>query len=108
LLDGIPGLRRLRLLYLYPREIKPALIDEIALNPKVASYFDLSLQHASEQLLRAMKRPGGADRYLELIDRIRRADPEAALRSSFIVGFPGETEDHVEELAAFLGAARLD
>jgi ribosomal protein S12 methylthiotransferase len=108
LLDGIHDLRRLRLLYLYPREIKPELIDEIALNPKVASYFDLSLQHASEQLLRAMKRPGGADRYLELIDRIRRADPEAALRSSFIVGFPGETEDHVEELAAFLGAARLD
>jgi len=108
LLDDIHGLLRLRLLYLYPKEIKPELIDEIAFNPKVASYFDLSLQHASEQLLRGMKRPGGTDRYHDLIDRIRNADPDAALRSSFIVGFPGETDDHVEELAAFLERARLD
>lgn len=108
LIDDIDGLLRLRLLYLYPKEIKPELIDEIALNPKVASYFDLSLQHASEQLLRGMKRPGGTERYLDLIERIRHADPEAALRSSFIVGFPGETDDHVEELAAFLEQARLD
>jgi len=108
LLDDIEGLLRLRLLYLYPKEIKPELIDEIALNPKVASYFDLSLQHASQELLRAMKRPGGTLRYLDLIEQIRAADPEAALRSSFIVGFPGETDDHVEELASFLGEARLD
>ena len=108
LLDDIDGLVRLRLLYLYPREIKPALIEQIAYNPKVASYFDLSLQHASEQLLRAMKRPGGTDRYLDLIRRIREADPDAALRSSFIVGFPGESDDQVEELADFLAEARLD
>ncbi|MGZ8755813.1 MAG: 30S ribosomal protein S12 methylthiotransferase RimO [Acidimicrobiia bacterium] len=108
LLDDIDDLVRLRLLYLYPKEIKPNLIDQIAHNPKVASYFDLSLQHASEKLLRGMKRPGGADRYLDLIRQIREADPDAALRSSFIVGFPGETDDHVEELADFLGEARLD
>jgi MiaB/RimO family radical SAM methylthiotransferase len=108
LLDGVDGLRRLRLLYLYPREIGPELIGEIASNPRVASYFDLSLQHASGELLRAMKRPGDGDRFLDLIQRIRRADPEAALRSSFIVGFPGETDDHVEELAEFLEDARLD
>ena len=108
MLDDIGDLVRLRLLYLYPKEIKPELIDEIAHNPKVASYFDLSLQHASEQLLRRMKRPGGTERYLDLIHRIREADPEAALRSSFIVGFPGETDDHVEELAEFLAQARLD
>jgi ribosomal protein S12 methylthiotransferase len=108
LIDDIDDLRRLRLLYLYPKEIKPDLVDEIAHNPKVASYFDLSLQHASEQLLRGMKRPGGARRYLDLIDQIRQADPDAALRSSFIVGFPGETDDHVEELAEFLATARLD
>ena len=108
LIDDIEDLVRLRLLYLYPKEIKPNLIDEIAHNPKVASYFDLSLQHASEQLLRGMKRPGGTQRYLALIDQIRTADPEAALRSSFIVGFPGETDDHVEELADFLTEARLD
>jgi ribosomal protein S12 methylthiotransferase len=108
LLADIDGLRRLRLLYLYPKEIKPQLIEEVAANPKVASYFDLSLQHASEELLRAMKRPGSADRHLELIDRIRRADPAAALRSSFIVGFPGETENHFGQLADFLVRARLD
>jgi MiaB/RimO family radical SAM methylthiotransferase len=108
LLDDIDDLVRLRLLYLYPKEIKPNLVDQIAHNPKVASYFDLSLQHASEKLLRGMKRPGGTDRYLDLIRQIREADPDAALRSSFIVGFPGESDDHVEELADFLTEARLD
>ena len=87
---------------------KPALIDEIASNPKIATYFDLSLQHASVELLRAMRRPGGAERYVELLDQIRSAAPEAATRSSFIVGFPGETEAQVEELAEFLEAAELD
>ncbi|MGH8928643.1 MAG: 30S ribosomal protein S12 methylthiotransferase RimO [Acidimicrobiia bacterium] len=108
LLDDVDGLHRLRLLYLYPREIRTELIDEIVTNPKVASYFDLSLQHSSEELLRAMKRSGGRRRYLELIERIRAADPDAALRSSFIVGFPGETDQQVEELAEFLEEARLD
>ncbi len=107
-LADVDGLRRMRLLYLYPKEIRPALIEEMTANPLVASYFDLSLQHASEPLLRAMKRPGGGARHLALIDDIRAADPEAALRSSFIVGFPGETEDQVDELADFLEAARLD
>ena len=108
LLDDVDDLVRLRLLYLYPNEIKADLIEEVAHNSKVASYFDLSLQHASRQLLRGMKRPGGTERYLELINRIRDADPDAALRSSFIVGFPGETDDHVDELAGFLQEARLD
>jgi ribosomal protein S12 methylthiotransferase len=106
--DDIDGLRSLRLLYLYPKEIRPELIDEIAGNPVVASYFDLSLQHASEPLLRGMRRPGNGDRHLSLVEQIRTAAPEAALRSSFIVGFPGETDGHVEELAAFLEVARLD
>jgi MiaB/RimO family radical SAM methylthiotransferase len=104
----IDGLERIRLLYLYPKEIRPALIEEMASNPKVASYFDLSLQHASGRLLRDMKRPGDGDRHMRLIEDIRRADPDAALRSSFIVGFPGETEDEVDELQGFLEAARLD
>lgn len=107
-LSGLDGLRRLRLLYLYPGEIRPELIDEIAGNPLIASYFDLSLQHAERRLLRAMRRPGSGDRYLALIERIRTADPGAALRSSFIVGFPGETDEDVETLAGFLGEARLD
>jgi MiaB/RimO family radical SAM methylthiotransferase len=104
----VEGLRRLRLYYLYPREIRTALIEEMAGNPIVADYFDLSLQHASERLLRGMKRPGSGERHLALIDEIRTAAPEAALRSSFIVGFPGETDDDVERLAEFLEAARLD
>jgi MiaB/RimO family radical SAM methylthiotransferase len=106
--SDVDGLRRLRLYYLYPREIRPELIDEMASNPLVADYFDLSLQHASGTLLRAMKRPGSGERHLDLITRIREAAPDAALRSSFIVGFPGETEDDVDELAEFLEAARLD
>lgn len=106
--SDVEGLRRLRLLYLYPNEIRPVLMAEMATNPLIAPYFDLSLQHAEERLLRAMSRPGHGGRYLELIGRIRSLDPEAALRSSFIVGFPGETDDDVETLAGFLEQARLD
>jgi len=104
----VEGIRTIRLLYLYPREIKRRLIEEMAANPKVASYFDLSLQHATRRLLRDMKRPGGPDTYRALIEAIRTADPDAALRSSFIVGFPGETDDDVEELADFLRDVELD
>ncbi|MFV9671933.1 MAG: 30S ribosomal protein S12 methylthiotransferase RimO [Acidimicrobiia bacterium] len=106
--SDVEGLRRLRLYYLYPREIRPALIEEMAGNPIVANYFDLSLQHASSRLLRAMKRPGSGDGHRELIERIRSAAPDAATRSSFIVGFPGETDDDVDELASFLDDAQLD
>jgi len=106
--SDVDGLRRVRLLYLYPKEIRSALIEEMATNPLVVPYFDLSLQHAEERLLRAMRRPGSGSRYLDLIGRIRSAAPEAALRSSFIVGFPGETEDDVETLAKFLEEAQLD
>ncbi len=104
----VDGLRRLRLYYLYPREIRPDLIAEMAENPVVANYFDLSLQHASAGLLRAMKRPGSGEQHRELIERIRVAAPDAALRSSFIVGFPGEADDDVDELAEFLTAVNLD
>lgn len=100
--------RRVRLLYLHPREITERLIGEMAANERVAPYFDLSLQHASAPLLRAMKRPGDGERHLGLIASIRAAAPEAALRSSFIVGFPGERDADVELLAGFLGEARLD
>jgi len=106
--SDVPDLTWLRLLYLYPREISDDLINEIAGNPKIADYFDLSLQHASQRLLRGMKRPGSGAKHMELIDRIRAATPDAGLRSSFIVGFPGETDDDVDELADFLRSARLD
>ncbi|MDH3425852.1 MAG: 30S ribosomal protein S12 methylthiotransferase RimO [Acidimicrobiia bacterium] len=107
-LSDVDGLRTMRLLYLYPKEIRPQLIEEMTSNPKIAPYFDLSLQHAAGALLRAMKRSGDGVRHLDLIDQIRLADADAALRSSFIVGFPGETEENVETLADFLTAAQLD
>jgi ribosomal protein S12 methylthiotransferase RimO len=104
----VPGLRRLRLFYLYPREIRPELISTMASLPTVVDYFDLSLQHVAPSLLRAMKRPGSGDSHLELIDRIRVAAPEAALRSSFIIGFPGETDQDVDDLETFMRTAGLD
>jgi ribosomal protein S12 methylthiotransferase len=106
--SDVEGLRRLRLLYLHPREIRERLLDEMTSNPVVAPYFDLSLQHVSGPLLRQMKRPGNSEKHGALVDRIRALDPDSALRSSFIVGFPGEKEEHVDELADFLGEARLD
>lgn len=106
--SAVDGLRRLRLFYLYPGEIRPALIEEMSSNERIADYFDLSLQHSSTRLLRAMKRPGSGDHHRRLIASIRDAAPAAALRSSFIVGFPGETDDDVEDLASFLGDVRLD
>jgi ribosomal protein S12 methylthiotransferase len=107
-LAATPGLRRLRLYYLYPREIRPELIEVMTRLPTVVDYFDLSLQHASPDLLRSMKRPGSGESHLELIQRIRDRSPQAALRSSFIVGFPGETDDDADELASFLEQAQLD
>lgn len=106
--SDVDGLRALRLLYLYPREIKPALVEEMTSNPVIAPYFDLSLQHASGRLLRAMRRPGDGARHLEVIQSIRAAAPDAAFRSSFIVGFPGETEADVDLLEEFMVDADLD
>ena len=103
----VEGLGRLRLYYLYPREIRPRLIELMASHAVIADYFDLSLQHASAKLLRSMRRPGSGDKHLALIESIRTAAPDAATRSSFIVGYPGETDDDVEELADFLRTARL-
>lgn len=102
------GLQRVRLLYLYPSEVKAPLVDAMLGLPSVVPYFDLSLQHASAPLLRRMKRWGNGDRFLTTIADIRERAPEAAFRSSFIVGFPGETESDHAELLAFLAAAGLD
>jgi ribosomal protein S12 methylthiotransferase len=102
------GLSRVRLLYLYPSEVHDPLVSTMLELPTVVPYFDLSLQHASAPLLRAMKRWGDGDRFLKILERIRADEPAAAFRSSFIVGFPGETERHHDELLAFLAAAGLD
>lgn len=102
------GLARLRLLYLYPSEVRAPLVDALLELGTGTAYFDLSLQHASGGLLRRMKRWGDGDRFLALIEGIRARRPDAAFRSSFIVGFPGETEDDHDALVSFLGAAQLD
>jgi len=104
----VAGLNRLRLYYLYPREIRQGLIDVMVGHPVIADYFDLSLQHASNTLLRSMRRPGSGEKHLELIQKIRSGAPHAATRSSFIVGYPGESEDEFGELCEFLEEARLD
>jgi ribosomal protein S12 methylthiotransferase len=102
------GLARIRLLYLYPSEVRDPLLSTMLELPTVVPYFDLSLQHADARLLRRMKRWGSGDPFIATIDAIRTQEPEAAFRSSFIVGFPGEREREHDELLEFLGAASLD
>ena len=102
------GLRRIRLLYLYPSEVRDPLVSTMLELPTVVPYFDLSLQHADRALLARMKRWGSGERFLGLIDRIRTLEPDATFRSSFIVGFPGETEAAHETQLSFLEDARLD
>jgi ribosomal protein S12 methylthiotransferase RimO len=107
-LAAIPGIERVRISYLQPAELRPGLIDVMTSTPGVAPYFDLSFQHASGPVLRAMRRFGDRQRFLELLERIREAFPEAGVRSNFIAGFPGETAGDLHELELFLGSARLD
>jgi ribosomal protein S12 methylthiotransferase len=97
---------RVRLLYLYPSALDDSLIDAVVSTG--VPYFDLSLQHVSRPLVERMRRWGDGDRFLERIARIRAAAPDAALRSSFILGYPGETEDDHDRLLSFLSEARLD
>jgi len=107
-LAGIEGIDRVRISYLQPAELRPGLIQVIASTPGVADYFDLSFQHASGPVLRAMRRFGDRERFLALIDQIRQISPSAGVRSNFIVGFPGETPADLAELELFLGRAGLD
>jgi ribosomal protein S12 methylthiotransferase len=108
LLAGTPGIDRVRISYLQPAELRPGLIEAVAGTPGVAPYFDLSFQHASGPLLRAMRRFGDRKRFLDLLERIRAIAPQAGIRSNFIVGFPGETPADLRELELFLSSARLD
>ena len=107
-LSSIEGIERIRVAYLQPAEVRPALVRTMLDSPRVADYFDLSFQHASAPLLRRMRRFGGTESFLELIASIRSEAPEAGVRSNVIVGFPGETEQDVEELMEFLGSAQMD
>ena len=107
-LAKVAGIARVRVSYLQPAEVRPGLIDVMTSTPGVVPYFDLSFQHASGRVLRAMRRFGDRARFQDLIDRIRHACPEAGVRSNFIVGFPGETAADLRELELFLSSARLD
>jgi ribosomal protein S12 methylthiotransferase len=107
-LAATEGIVRVRISYLQPAEVRPGLIEVIASTPGVADYFDLSFQHASGPVLRAMRRFGDRERFGALLEQIRELSPGAGVRSNFIVGFPGETTDDLKELELFLGDAGLD
>ncbi|MEU8998156.1 30S ribosomal protein S12 methylthiotransferase RimO [Streptomyces caniferus] len=107
-LAAVDGIERIRVSYLQPAEMRPGLIDVLTGTDKVAPYFDLSFQHSAPGVLRSMRRFGGTDSFLELLETIRTKAPQAGARSNFIVGFPGESESDVAELERFLTEARLD
>lgn len=107
-LAQIEDLRWIRFLYAYPNKITGKLLETVASHEKICSYMDVPLQHASASVLKRMKRGGGAEVFLRSIQKMRRLIPELTLRTSFIVGFPGETEGEFEELCAFVREAQFD
>jgi ribosomal protein S12 methylthiotransferase RimO len=107
-LAEIDGIGRVRVSYLQPAEMRPGLIEVMTGTAGVAAYFDLSFQHASGPVLRAMRRFGDRERFLDLIGQVRAASPAAGIRSNVIVGFPGESEADLGELRQFITEARLD
>ena len=107
-LSKIDGIKRIRLSYLQPAEVRPSLLQAIVSVDKVVPYFDLSFQHANGDLLRSMRRFGDGEKFLHLIAQIRALNPEAGIRSNFIVGFPGESDAQFMDLIEFLTQAQLD
>jgi ribosomal protein S12 methylthiotransferase len=107
-LAAVGGLRWIRFLYAYPNKITGRLLATIAAHENICSYIDIPLQHASPTVLKRMKRGGGGDLFLRSIEKMRRAIPGVTLRTSFIVGFPGETEREFEELCDFVREAEFD
>jgi ribosomal protein S12 methylthiotransferase RimO len=105
---ALSGVERVRLSYLQPAEMRPTLLQAMIATEKVAAYFDLSFQHTSPTVLRRMRRFGDSDKFLHLINQIRALSPEAGIRSNFIVGFPGETQEDFDDLAKFITEAKLD
>ena len=106
--SAIEGIERVRLSYLQPAEMRPTLLQAMIETEKVAPYFDLSFQHTSPTVLRRMRRFGDAEKFMHLITQIRALSPEAGIRSNFIVGFPGETQEDYDDLANFIIMAKLD
>lgn len=107
-LSNVDGIDWIRLLYCYPNRLTAEVIDAMAASNKVCNYIDVPLQHAHADILRAMKRPWNGERYLRLFEEIRMAMPDVAIRSTFIVGFPGETDEHFDYLLDFMREAQLD
>ena len=105
---ALPGVERVRLSYLQPAEMRPTLLQAMIATDKTAPYFDLSFQHTSPTVLRRMRRFGDTEKFLHLISQIRALSPEAGIRSNFIVGFPGETQEDFDDLANFITQAKLD
>ena len=104
----LDGLKWLRLLYCYPTAVSERLIEAMAESEKVTRYIDIPLQHSHPEILRAMQRGGDAESYARLIERLRSAMPDIAIRTTFIVGFPGETDKHFEHLLNFVKAMEFD
>ncbi|HUO33615.1 MAG TPA: 30S ribosomal protein S12 methylthiotransferase RimO [Candidatus Acidoferrum sp.] len=107
-LAQIEDLHWIRFLYCYPNRITPKLLETIAAHPRLAKYLDVPLQHASRSVLARMKRGSHGDSFLKMLERVRRTIPDVSIRTSFIVGFPGETEDDFRELCDFVRAAEFD
>lgn len=107
-LQQVDGIEWIRFLYCYPHSTTDELLEAVAALGKVCQYFDIPFQHASGRVLHRMKRGGDAEFLLRIIEKIRRYMPNVTLRSTMIVGFPGETEDDFEELMRFVEEARLD
>ena len=107
-LARIPNLRWLRFLYAYPNRITNKLLETIAKHDNICKYLDVPLQHASSSVLKTMKRGAGADIFLKTLEKVRAAVPGIALRTSFIVGFPGETAEDVTVLEDFIKQAKFD
>lgn len=107
-LGELNGLRWIRVMYAYPATMTDPILEAIAEVPQVAKYIDIPLQHASDAVLRRMKRPTGKGNLLGLVERMRQKVPGVALRTSFIVGFPGETEKDFETLVGFVAKAQFD
>jgi ribosomal protein S12 methylthiotransferase len=107
-LAAIESLAWVRFLYAYPNRVTQRLLDTLARHPRLVKYLDMPLQHASRSVLARMKRGSSGDAFLRLIERIRATIPGVMLRTSFIAGFPGETDSDFRELADFIRAAEFD
>ena len=107
-LAQVEDLHWIRFLYCYPNRITPRLLDTIAAHPRLAKYLDVPLQHASRNVLARMKRGSNGGAFLKMLEKARKAIPGVSIRTSFIVGFPGETENDFRELCDFVRAAEFD